>query len=99
MRIERNVEADNAEKQEIHMPGMTTTKLPPTDYFLTIRKAKNSEWQREWENIIIKLHYIKPCIKEWKGAHNSCRQYKVKLSRIHIGHIRLNHGHMMSRNN
>ena len=35
------------------MPAMTTTRLPYTDYYLTIR--------REWENSMRKLHYIKPC--------------------------------------
>ena len=28
------------------MPGMTTTRLPYVDYYLTIRKARNSEWQK-----------------------------------------------------
>ena len=36
-----------------------------------------------------KLHYIKPRIEEWGSAHNSCRQYEFKLSRIHIGYTRL----------
>ena len=29
------------------------------------------------------------CIEEWETAHNSNRQYEVKLSRIRIGHTRL----------
>ena len=70
-----------------------------TDYYLTIRKARKSEWQREWENNTSKLYYIKPHIKEWESAHNRCKQYTVKLSRIHIVHIRLIHGHLMSGNN
>ena len=74
------------------------TKLPHTDYYLTIGRARNSKWHREWENNTSKLHYIKPHIKEWENAHNSCRQYKVKSSRIRIGHTRLSHGHM-SKNN
>ena len=45
--------------------------------------------------IFHKLHYI----EEWESAHNSCRQYEVKLSRIPIGHTRLTHGHLMLRNN
>ena len=81
------------------MPGMITTRLPHTDYYLTIRRARNSEWQREWENIISKLHYIKPHIEEWESAHNSYRHYKVKPSRIRIGHTVLTHRNLMSRNN
>ena len=41
------------------MPEMTTTRLPYTHYYLTIRRARNSEWQREWENNTNKLHFIK----------------------------------------
>ena len=39
-------------------------ELSQQDYYLTIRKAKNSEWQKEWKNSTSKLHYIKPRIKE-----------------------------------
>ena len=75
---------------------MTTTRLPYTEYYLTIMKARNSEWQRERKkNNISKLHYIKPHIEEWESAYISYRQYEVKL----IGHTRLTYKHFMSRNN
>ena len=61
--IKRNKEADGAAKQVIHMPKMTTTRLPYTDYYLTILRARNSKWQREWENRTNKLHYAS---KNWK---------------------------------
>ena len=32
------------------MPEITTTRLPFTDYYLTIKGVRNSKWQREWEN-------------------------------------------------
>ena len=82
------------------MPAMTTTRQLHTDYYyLTIRKSRNSEWQRDWENNTCKLHYIKPRIEEWESVHNSCRQYEVKLNKIRIGDTRLTHGHLMLRNN
>ena len=62
MGIKENEEADKAAKQAIDMPGINTTRLPHTDYYLTIRRAINSEWQKEWENSISKLYYIKPRI-------------------------------------
>ena len=40
IRIKGNEEADKAAKQAIDIPGMTTTRLPHTDYYLTIRRAK-----------------------------------------------------------
>ena len=65
MGIKRNVEADKAAKQEIDMPGKTTTRLPHTDYYLSIRSAINFEGNRQWENSTCKLYYIKSHIKEW----------------------------------
>ena len=41
------------------MPGMTTTRLPFTDYYLTFRRARNFEWQRERESNTNKLHASK----------------------------------------
>ena len=77
---------------------MCIYKIKKKHFLQTIRRARNSEWQREWENNTSKLHYIKPRIEEWESAHNSNRQYEVKLSRIRIGHTRLTHGHLMTRN-
>ena len=45
-----------------------------------------------------KLNYIKYRIEEWESAQSNFRQYEVKLSRLHIGHTRLTHRHLMSRN-
>ena len=67
-----NEEADKTSKQAIVMPGMTT-RLPHTDYYLTISKARNFEWKREWENDTSKLHYIKLHIKKLESVNNSCR--------------------------
>ena len=47
MIIKGNEEADKTAKQAIDMPRMTTTRLSHTDYYLTIRGTRNSEWKRE----------------------------------------------------
>ena len=65
-RIKENEEANKGAKQVIDRTGMTTTKLPYTDYYLTIRRARNSEWQREWENSTSKLHYTNHAQKSGK---------------------------------
>ena len=87
-------EAGKAAKQAIDMPGITR-RNPETNYSLTIRRARNSEFQRKWETGTSKLHNIKPFIEEWESIHNKCRQYEIKLSRLHIEHTRLIHGHLM----
>ena len=79
-------EMDKAAKQAI--PGMTTAKLSYTYYYLTCKRARNSKLQRQWEN----------STRRMKSAYNCCRQYEVKLSRIRIGHTRLTHRYLMSRN-
>ena len=45
--IKGNEEAVKAAKQAIDMQGMTATILPYTDYYLNIRRVRNSEWKRE----------------------------------------------------
>ena len=49
-------------------------------------------------NSTSKLRNIKPRMEEWESAHNSCRQYEIKLSRLRIGHTRLTQGYLMLRN-
>ena len=41
------VKGNKVAKQAIDIPGMTTTRLSYTDYYLIIKRARNSEWQRE----------------------------------------------------
>ena len=62
--IKENEEADKATIQALDRPGITTTRPPYTCYYLSTRKDRNSEWQKEWENSNRKLHYIKPHIEE-----------------------------------
>ena len=78
------------------MPGMGSTRLLYTEYYLTFRRARKYEWQ-----IVVistsKLNYIKHSIKEWESSHNICRQYEVKLKIFRIGYTRLTHRHVVSR--
>ena len=42
-----NEETDKAAKQAIDIPGMTTTRLLYSGYYLIIRRVRNPEWQRK----------------------------------------------------
>ena len=44
---------EEAAKRAIDILWMTTTRLPYTDYHLTIRRATNSEWQNELETALV----------------------------------------------
>ena len=56
--IKGSKEADKTAIQAIDITEMTTTRLPHIDYYLIMRRARNSKWQREWENNTSKLQYI-----------------------------------------
>ena len=43
IRIKGNEEANQAAKRAMDMSRMSTTRLPYTDYYLTIRRARNFE--------------------------------------------------------
>ena len=73
------------------MLEIISRKLFYIDYYLVIRSARNSKWQREWESSSRKLYHIKPHIEEWDGAYNRYKQYEVKYTRLHIGLTRLTH--------
>ena len=74
--IKGNKEADKAAKQTIDLSWMTAIRLPHTDYYLILRRARNTEWQRECENNTSKLHY-----NAWKNG---------KVPTIAVGNMRCN---------
>ena len=67
------------------MSRMTTTRLPYTDYYLTIRRLQTLDGKVSGKIILAKYT-------------TSNQAYEIKLSRLHIGHTRLTHKHLMSRN-
>ena len=45
-------------KEGTDMPGVTTTRLPYTSIYLTIRKARNLEWLCDENSMILAAPYI-----------------------------------------
>ena len=84
-RNNRNEEADKAAKEVIDMLGVTTRKLPYTDYYSIIRKVRNSNGKGNWNIVIANYTTSNKALKS-ESAHHSCKQYNVKLSRLCIGH-------------
>ena len=56
----------------------------------------NGKWNRN--TVLANYTIVNLAFKEWESAHNSCRQYAVKFSRLNNGHFRMTHGHLMSIN-
>ena len=48
------------------MPGMTTTRLTYTDYHQAIKRARNSEWQREKESDLANYSPLNLAMKNGK---------------------------------
>ena len=65
--IKGNEEPDKVAKQAIDLPGMTTSKLPYTDYYLTIRRAKNCEWQKSGKIVVTNYTISNQVLQSGRG--------------------------------
>ena len=74
------------------MPGIDTTRLPHTDYYLRLGELETKSGKGNRKTILASYTTLNHVLK------NCCRQYEVKLNRINIDHTRLTQGHLISRN-
>ena len=61
-------------KVAISMLEITTTRLPYTEYYQTIRRHRKCEWQRKWKLILIKYTNVK--LRRRLGKQSQERQAK-----------------------
>ena len=64
--------------------GYCHFKIPSTDHFPAIKKARNSEWQRKWDMSTSKLHNIKPNNEESESSHK-LRKITTRLPLLAMG--------------
>ncbi|KAI5746926.1 hypothetical protein M8J77_009130 [Diaphorina citri] len=70
----------------------------PQDFKPWIAKLIKTQWQRSWDDIPNnKLKRIKPKIEEWPSSQRSTRMEEVVLTRLRIGHTRLTHEYLFTR--
>ncbi|KAI5735791.1 hypothetical protein M8J77_022637 [Diaphorina citri] len=70
----------------------------PQDFKPWIAKLIKTQWQRSWDDIPNnKLKRIKPKIEEWPSSQRSTRMEEVVLTRLRIGHTRLTHKYLFTR--
>jgi hypothetical protein len=74
-------------------------QLPYRDYFPVVDRLFAAQWQSEWEAAAngAALRSIKPHLARWPSSCQRCRLFEVVLTRLRIGHTRLTHGYLMSR--
>ena len=97
MGIKGNEKADKAAKQAIDIPDMTTTRLPYTDYYLPSGGLGTPKGKGYWKIVVASYTKLNHTSKNGKVLTTAVGN-QVKLSRICIGHNRLTHCHLMSRN-
>ena len=95
--IKGNEEADTNAKSATQIPGLNTTKLNLLDVQGPIKRLSYRLWQDQWNTNTSKLKEIRPTVDKWPEDRHMKRGFQVKLSRLRVGHTRLTHGYLMSR--
>jgi len=94
--ISGNEKAD-AEAKSALLKHITKIKLPSNDFMPSIKFHCNNLWQQSWDTCVSnKLHSIQPVICQTKCIISK-RRDAVILSRLRIGHTRLTHSYLLSR--
>jgi len=75
------------------------TAVPSDDLKVYIKSKIFERWQNQWNNVPSsnKLKSIKLTIQPWNSPPNLSRRETVVLSRLHLGHSLLTHGHLFLR--
>ena len=89
--------ADNAAKEGIRSV-ITQSKIHPESFFPHISKLCMEEWQDSWDSTPTnKLFSIKPVLGKNKPHTSLCRRDKTVITRLRIGHSRMTHSYLLSR--
>ena len=76
----------------------STYPLPASDYFTAFSDLIYHRWQLSWSTIRTnKLSSVKPMVTPWSDPYHRRRRWETALARLRIGHTRLTHGHLMSK--
>jgi ribonuclease HI len=98
--ISGNELADKAANEAIASPSsVLINKITFQDALIKINNLTKSHWQDSWEKIsnTNKLKEIKTSIDPWKTPPSSSRHEEVVITRTRIGHSRLTHLHLITK--
>ena len=96
--IRGNESVDSLARSAATTSSSSSIPLPVADYFPLFHSFLRSEWQRSWAALSLNfLHSIKPFVTPWHNPSHRCRRWETALARLRIGHTRLTHGFLMSR--
>jgi len=95
--IEGNEKADIQAKHTASSTSLDITPLTTSqDTLKTIKHISLQAWQNTWAKQKTKLNEIKPTILHWPNNHRD-RKKETIINRLRIGHTRITHGYLMSR--
>ena len=95
--IKGNEEADTHAKAALNISDIKVMDIPYTDFKPVIKEYFQNMWQTRWDLSTDFLTIISPTIGHKKYNSELTRKEQVVLSRIRIGHTRLTHSYLMSK--
>ncbi|XP_025208144.1 uncharacterized protein LOC112603670 [Melanaphis sacchari] len=95
--IEGNEKADTlAKKTAVNTPNSIIANISAHDAIRTIKLISAKSWQNLWSTQRTKLNEIKRSTLHWPNNHSN-RKIETCINRLRIGHTKLTHGYLMSR--
>ena len=94
--IAGNEEADSLAKAAVNNCSIVKCPLPVNDLFPLIRSVVSDAWNFLWQLENQKMSEITNSVHPWEHFPMT-RKNEVILSRLRIGHTRMTHGFLMSR--
>ena len=94
--IDGNEEADRHAK-EATLQDIRPMKVPYKDYIPEAKAYIKDRWQRTWNGVTDILTIITPTIGKRQANTSLSRREEIVVYRIRIGHTRLTHSYLMSK--
>ena len=96
--ITGNEKADTAAKASLTLSAPTDFKIPGKNFYSYANSLYIKEWQQSWDNELNnKLHSINPTVGKFHKLRHLSRREQTVITRLRIGHTRLTHSYLMSR--
>ncbi|XP_069160418.1 uncharacterized protein [Procambarus clarkii] len=96
--VSLNERADAAAKEAVRSCPISRKGIRYSDFYPVIHSSVLTRWQASWLSVTgNKLRTLKCCVSSWPSSFLRNRRWETALARLHIGHTRLTHGHLMER--
>ena len=98
--IRGNEKADVAAKASLSLSTIASCKIPAKSFYTFANKLYMQRWQTHWdEQTNNKLRLVNPAVGKVYKYRGLSRREQTIITRLRIGHTRLTHSYLMSRDN